>query len=67
MTLTAGSMVGGDMGVGGYISTSPKATLRKVTNHNAANVALFENNPSAGKHLDNCLIQPSQSHPRVHD
>jgi len=45
MTLTPGSVVGGDMG-GAYISTSPKATLRQVANQNAANVALFESNPA---------------------
>ena len=53
MTLTPTNVVtGGGVGnsspfgggVGG--STSPKATLRKVVNHNTANVALFETNPT---------------------
>jgi len=52
MTLTPSNVVGGGGGgvcdVGPYISTSPKATLRKVANHNAANVALFESNPTPG-------------------
>ena len=56
MALTGGG-VAGDVGLGAYMSTSPKATLRKVANHNAANVALFETNANAGTSIHPSIAQ----------